>query len=59
MPEMKRPNWLRTKRFTLKPMSTEEAILQMDLLGHNFLYFPVPKMTLLMLSTAAVMDITA
>jgi putative sigma-54 modulation protein len=33
------PKVVRTKRFTLKPMSTEEAILQMDLLGHNFFVF--------------------
>ena len=33
------PQVVRTKRFTLKPMSTEEAILQMDLLGHNFFVF--------------------
>ena len=30
---------VRTKRFTLKPMDTEEAILQMDMLGHNFFIF--------------------
>ncbi|WP_138496160.1 ribosome hibernation-promoting factor, HPF/YfiA family [Paenibacillus pinistramenti] len=30
---------VRTKRFTLKPMDVEEAILQMDLLGHNFFVF--------------------
>ncbi|MDR6225570.1 ribosome hibernation-promoting factor, HPF/YfiA family [Desmospora profundinema] len=30
---------VRTKRFNLKPMDTEEAILQMDLLGHNFYVF--------------------
>lgn len=30
---------VRTKRFNLKPMDTEEAILQMDLLGHNFFVF--------------------
>ncbi|MGA8942253.1 MAG: ribosome-associated translation inhibitor RaiA [Thermoactinomyces sp.] len=30
---------VRTKRFSLKPMDTEEAILQMDLLGHNFFVF--------------------
>lgn len=30
---------VRTKRFTLKPMDTEEAILQMDMLGHNFFVF--------------------
>ncbi|OIJ21000.1 ribosomal subunit interface protein [Anaerobacillus alkalidiazotrophicus] len=30
---------VRTKRFSLKPMDTEEAILQMDMLGHNFFVF--------------------
>ncbi|WP_223065950.1 ribosome hibernation-promoting factor, HPF/YfiA family [Paenibacillus caui] len=30
---------VRTKRFTLKPMDVEEAILQMDMLGHNFFVF--------------------
>lgn len=30
---------VKTKRFALKPMSTEEAILQMKLLGHNFFVF--------------------
>lgn len=30
---------IRTKRFHLRPMSTEEAILQMDMLGHNFFLF--------------------
>ena len=30
---------VRTKRFAVKPMSTEEAILQMNLLGHNFFVF--------------------
>ncbi len=30
---------VRTKRFTLKPMDTEEAILQMDMLGHAFFVF--------------------
>lgn len=30
---------VRTKRFPLKPMSTEEAILQMNLLGHTFFAF--------------------
>jgi putative sigma-54 modulation protein len=30
---------VRTKRFHLKPMDTEEAILQMDMLGHNFYVF--------------------
>ena len=30
---------VRTKRFTVKPMSVEEAILQMNLLGHSFYVF--------------------
>ncbi|MFA9558944.1 ribosome hibernation-promoting factor, HPF/YfiA family [Evansella sp. AB-rgal1] len=30
---------VRTKRFDLKPMDAEEAILQMDLLGHSFFVF--------------------
>lgn len=29
----------RRKKFDMKPMSEEEAILQMDLLGHNFYMF--------------------
>ncbi|MBZ4665457.1 ribosome-associated translation inhibitor RaiA [Mahella sp.] len=30
---------VRTKRFALKPMSIEEAITQMELLGHDFFVF--------------------
>lgn len=30
---------VKTKRFTVKPMSIEEAILQMNLLGHSFFVF--------------------
>lgn len=30
---------VRTKRFAIKPMSIEEAVLQMDLLGHDFYVF--------------------
>ncbi len=30
---------VRTKRFSLKPMDPEEAILQMDMLGHSFFVF--------------------
>ena len=30
---------VRTKRFSLKPMTTEEAILQMNLLGHDFFVY--------------------
>ena len=29
----------KTKRFSIKPMTAEEAILQMDLLGHEFFVF--------------------
>lgn len=29
----------KTKRFAIKPMSAEEAILQMELLGHNFFVY--------------------
>jgi len=34
-----RPLVVRTKRFAIKPMAVEEAILQMNLLGHNFFVF--------------------
>lgn len=30
---------VKTKRFTIKPMTPEEAVLQMDLLGHDFFFF--------------------
>lgn len=30
---------VRTKKFTMKPMDVDEAILQMNLLGHNFFVF--------------------
>mgnify|MGYP001146530052 CR=1 FL=1 len=30
---------VRTKRFTVKPMSVEDAILEMDMLGHSFYMF--------------------
>lgn len=33
------PRVVRTKRFVMKPMQLEEAILQMDLLGHDFYVF--------------------
>ncbi|NLK09251.1 MAG: ribosome-associated translation inhibitor RaiA [Firmicutes bacterium] len=33
------PKVVRTKRFAIKPMSVEEAILQMELLGHDFFVF--------------------
>lgn len=34
---------VRTKRFDLKPMDSEEAILQMDMLGHNFFVYTDSK----------------
>ncbi len=33
------PEVVRIKRFSLKPMDVEEAILQMDMLGHSFFVF--------------------
>lgn len=33
------PRLVRTKRFTIKPMPVDEAVLQMNLLGHNFFVF--------------------
>ncbi len=43
IPDMKQeefqPSVVRTKRFPVKPMDTEEAILQMELLGHSFFVY--------------------
>ncbi len=33
------PQIKRTKRFAIKPMCAEEAVMQMDLLGHDFYVF--------------------
>lgn len=33
------PKIVRTKRFTLNPMNAEEAVLQMELIGHDFYVF--------------------
>jgi len=33
------PRLVRVKRFAMKPMSIEEAIMQMNLLGHSFFVF--------------------
>lgn len=33
------PRIVRTKRFTVKPMSADEAALQMEMLGHDFFVF--------------------
>ena len=32
-------NVVKTKKFRINPMNTEEAIMQMELLGHNFFVF--------------------
>ncbi|MGG1664404.1 ribosome hibernation-promoting factor, HPF/YfiA family [Brevibacillus sp. NRS-1366] len=32
-------NIVRTKRFNLKPMDAQEAVMQMDMLGHSFFVF--------------------
>ena len=37
--EEKEFNIVRTKRFSVKPMTTDEAVLQMNLLGHSFYVF--------------------
>jgi putative sigma-54 modulation protein len=37
--DIEKPKLVRRKKFGLKPMSSEEAILQMELLGHNFFVF--------------------
>ncbi len=37
--EEKEGQIVKTKRFAVKPMDAEEAVLQMELLGHNFFVF--------------------
>lgn len=37
--ESVRPTVVRTKRFAMKPMTVEDAIVQMELLGHAFFVF--------------------
>lgn len=37
--EAEEPKVVKTKRFSIKPMSVDEAILQMELLGHSFFVF--------------------
>lgn len=39
IPDDDGPRLVRTKRFAIKPMPVEEAVLQMNLLGHNFFVF--------------------
>ncbi|MBQ7278348.1 MAG: ribosome-associated translation inhibitor RaiA [Clostridia bacterium] len=38
-PEAFTPQIVRTKRFDIRPMSEEEAMLQMEMLGHSFFVF--------------------
>ncbi|HEY3317407.1 MAG TPA: ribosome-associated translation inhibitor RaiA [Coriobacteriia bacterium] len=37
------PAVVKTKRVNMKPMTTDEAILQMELLGHDFFVFMTPE----------------
>ena len=37
--ESDEPAIVKTKRFAMKPMSAEEAVLQMELLGHSFFVY--------------------
>lgn len=37
--DLQGPRIVRTKRFALKPMDVEEAVMQMELLGHDFFVF--------------------
>lgn len=37
--QYEKPKILRTKHFSIKPMDVEEAIMQMNLLGHSFFVF--------------------
>lgn len=41
--EERDPKIVRTKRFAIKPMSSEEAVLQMELLGHDFFVYANAK----------------
>ncbi|MEX2356570.1 MAG: ribosome-associated translation inhibitor RaiA [Thermaerobacterales bacterium] len=38
-PDDDEPRVVKTKRFSIKPMDVEEAVLQMNLLGHDFFVF--------------------
>ena len=37
--EVTGPQIVKTKQFTMKPMSAEEAALQLELIGHDFFVF--------------------
>lgn len=38
-PARRRPRIVKTKQFEMKPMTPEEAVLQMELVGHDFYFF--------------------
>jgi len=37
--QQEEPQIIRTKRFAIKPMTIEEAVMQMNLIGHSFFVF--------------------
>jgi len=37
--ELEKPKIMKTKRFAIKPMPVDEAVMQMNLLGHSFFVF--------------------
>jgi putative sigma-54 modulation protein len=39
MPEQTEPRIVKTKQFPVKPMLPEEAVLQLELVGHDFFVF--------------------
>jgi len=39
LPDIEPPKIMRTKRFAIKPMPVDEAVMQMNLLGHSFFVF--------------------
>lgn len=41
--EERDPHIVKTKKFAIKPMSSEEAVLQMELLGHDFFVYSNAK----------------
>ncbi|MDQ3889144.1 MAG: HPF/RaiA family ribosome-associated protein, partial [Actinomycetota bacterium] len=38
-PETREPVIMKTKQFAVKPMNPEEAVLQLELIGHDFFVF--------------------
>jgi putative sigma-54 modulation protein len=39
VPEQAEPQIVKTKQFAVKPMTAEEAVLQLELIGHDFFVF--------------------